>query len=101
MHQGRLLQTLHKILQLHWLLEDVFGFFDELTMQVDRIRRDVVLGIVFAEDELGSLLVVLFHLCTVLLPFIRKGLCCSTISAVVGFLAALEAITSFGCFLTC
>jgi hypothetical protein len=39
------------------LLEDFFGFFDELAVQVDRVRVDAAYGVVFAENVFRGLLV--------------------------------------------
>ena len=47
------------------LLQDILGFLHELTVQVDGVGFNPSRGIVLAEDEIGCLLVVLFHHCAV------------------------------------
>lgn len=51
------------------LLENIFGFLDELSMQVNGIAVDPPKSIIFPEDEVGCLLVVLFHHCAMSFPF--------------------------------
>lgn len=45
------------------LLEDILGFLDELTVQIDGVALDPPRRIVLAKDEVGGLLVVLLHHC--------------------------------------
>ena len=49
------------------LLKNVFCFLDELTMQIDSVACDFSDGIVFTEDLLRGLLVVLVGLCSMFL----------------------------------
>lgn len=45
------------------LLEDILGFLNELTVQIDGVALNPPRCIVLAEDEVGGLLVVLLHHC--------------------------------------
>ena len=65
--------------------DDVFGLFDELAMQVDRVGGDAPFSVVLAKDELGRLLVVRSHGCTVRLALFRKPMRQCAVAAVVGF----------------
>lgn len=79
---------------LYTFFKDILCFFNELPMQIDRIGGNPVLRIILTENKFRSLLVVLLHLCTMSLSFIRESLCCSSITAIVCFLGFLEAITA-------
>ena len=68
------------------LLEDLLGFFDELAVQVDSITVDFADGVVFAEDELGGLLVVLVGFGCVRLALLRQLFRPGAVAALVGLL---------------
>lgn len=68
------------------LLEDLLGFFDELAVQVDRVAIDFSNSIVFAEDELGGLLVVLVGFGCVRLALLRQLFRPGAITALVSLL---------------
>jgi hypothetical protein len=65
------------------LLQYLLCFFYKLPMQVNRIVRYPSLGIIFPENIIGSLLVVLIHLRRMLFPLFRKLMRRSAISALV------------------
>lgn len=80
---------------LYSLFQDVFGLFHELSMQIDRVSRHTVSRVILSKDKFRSLFVVLFHSLAMGLSFVAKGFCGAAIAVVVGFLAALKAVTSF------
>lgn len=53
------------------LLENVLGFFDELTVQIDGVAFNPARGIILAKDEVGGLLVVLIHHCAMSFALFR------------------------------
>jgi hypothetical protein len=61
-------------------------------MQVDGISRDSSVGVVFAKDELRSLLVILFHFGTMVLSFLRQRMGCSSITIAVCLLRFRKAL---------
>lgn len=54
------------------LLQNLLGLLNELSVQIDRVGRDASVGVVLAKDELGRLLVILFHLAAVRLALLRE-----------------------------
>ena len=50
------------------LLENILGFFDELAVQINGVSIDPADGIIFPEDVVGRLFVVLVHHCAVSFP---------------------------------
>lgn len=66
---------------LNALLQDLLRLFDELAMQIDRVRRYAAIGVVLTENVLGRLLVVLLHLAAVGLSLLRKLFGAGAISA--------------------
>jgi hypothetical protein len=53
------------------LFERIFGFFYEESVQVNRIAFDATLGVVFAENKIACLAVVVVHLCGMRFAFLR------------------------------
>jgi hypothetical protein len=68
------------------LLEDLLGLFDELAVKINGVAVDFADGVVFAEDELGGLLVVLVGFGGVRLALLRQLFRASAIAALVGLL---------------
>lgn len=48
----------------------VFGFLDELPVQIYSIRRHSPLGIVFAKDEVRGLFIILIHFGAMIFSFL-------------------------------
>lgn len=71
------------------LLEDALGLLDELAVEIDRVGLDATLGIVFAEDVFGGLLVVVVHLGGVRLALVGELLGSGAIAVFIG-LSGLE-----------
>ena len=71
---------------LNPLLENLLSLFDELSVQIDGVRRDTPVGVVLAEDELRRLLVVFFHLAPVGFALFGEFFGLGAIAAGVGFL---------------
>jgi hypothetical protein len=65
------------------LLQYLLRLLHKLSMQINRIIRNPSLGIIFPENIIGSLLVVLIHLRGMLFPLFRKLMRRSAISALV------------------
>ena len=63
--------------------QDVLGLLDKLTMEVNSILRDTTLRVVFSEDELARLLVVIGHLSGMTLAFLTQLLSGSSIAILV------------------
>jgi len=68
------------------LLEDFLGLFDELAVQVDGVTVDFAHGVVFAEDELGGLLVVFVGFGSMRLALLRQLMRLAAVAALVGLL---------------
>lgn len=68
------------------LLQNLLRLLDELSVQVDGVRRYAAIGVVLTEDELRRLLVILLHLAPVSLAILRELLGGGAITAGVGFL---------------
>ena len=68
------------------LLEDLLGLFDELAVQVDGVAVDFADGVVFAEDELGGLLIVLVGFGCVCFALLRQLFRPAAVTALVGLL---------------
>jgi hypothetical protein len=71
---------------LYSLLQDVLGFLDELTVEVDGVPRDATFGVVLAKDELGRLSIILFHSGAVVFALLRQGMRCRAIPARISLL---------------
>lgn len=82
-------------------LQDVLGFLHKLAMQVDGVGRDTLGRIVLAKDELGCLLVVLFHSHAMLFALVRERFGRRPVTAIVCFLGALETLVPLLRFLSC
>ena len=63
------------------LFEDILCFFDELAMQINRVRGDSAFSIVFSENKVRSLFVVSFRRSPVLLSLLRKRMRRCTVTA--------------------
>ena len=72
-------------------LEHIFGFFDEETVQVDRVGCDAVAGVVGAEYVVARLLVVLVHLRGMLFSFLAQVVCASSIAGRISLVSAVKA----------
>jgi hypothetical protein len=72
-------------------LQDVFGLFDELAVEINGVLGDAAGAVVLAENELARLLVVALHVSAVLLAFVRQSFRLSTISAIVRLTRPVEA----------
>lgn len=70
---------------LNALFEDILRLLNKLPMQINRISRYTPIGVIFAEDKLRRLLVVLVHLAPMGLALLGKLLCARAIAALVGF----------------
>jgi hypothetical protein len=68
------------------LLEDLLGLLDKLAVQIDGVARDFSYSVVFAEDELGGLLVVLVGFGCVRLALLRQLFRLVAVAALVGML---------------
>jgi hypothetical protein len=68
------------------LLEDLLGLFDKLAVQVDSVAGDFSYSVVFAEDELRGLLVVLVGFGCVRLALLRQLFRLAAVAALVGML---------------
>lgn len=75
----------------HAGLEDALGLLDELPVQVDLVRVDVVAPVVGPEDEVGRLPVVVVHARRVRLALVREGLGRRAVAVAVRGLRPLEA----------
>ena len=65
-------------------------------MEINRIVWNSSVGVVLAEDEVGSLLVILVHLSAMGFAFFRQVVCGSSISPLVG-LTRLYPRSALGC----
>ena len=68
------------------LLENLLGLLDVLAVQVDSVAGDFAHGIVLAENELGSLLVVFVGFGSMCLALLRQLMRLTTVAALVGLL---------------
>lgn len=78
------------------LLQDVLGFLDELSMEIYGVAVDAADGVVFPEDVVGRLLIVLFHHGTMSLAFLGEFVRCCSIASIVR-LMGLEHHLRLGC----
>lgn len=68
-------------------------------MQVDGVARDAARRIVFAENVVARLAVVLFHFGGMLFAFFAEIMGAATVAGFVGLVRAVEAGRAFGGFL--
>ena len=71
------------------LPENVFGFLDELAMQVELVFSETAGAIIRLEDEVGGLVIVLVHLLGVVFSRVREGFCKAAVAAFVGVMSLL------------
>lgn len=67
------------------LLKNILRLLNELTVEIDRIRRNPALGVILAKDKLGGLLVVFFHFATVRFALFGELLGGGAVAIFVGF----------------
>ena len=80
------------------LLEDIFGFLDELPVQVDGVGGDAVQRVVLPEYVLGGLFVVLVHESAVAFAFFGELMRGGAIAALVGLLGLWgDGLVGSGC----
>ena len=73
-------------------LEDVFGFFNVLPVQIDCIRVDAAFGVVLAEDEFRGLLVVPGHIRAMCFAFFGELMGARAVPTVIGLLGLKRTI---------
>lgn len=76
------------------LFQNLLRLLDKLSVQVDCIRLYATICVILAENELGRLLVILFHFAPVGLALFRELFGGGAITARVGFLG-LDGVRSF------
>lgn len=70
---------------LNPLLQDILRLLDKLSMQINGIRINASIGVVFSKDELGRLFVIFIHLTPVRLAFFREFFRFCAVAAFVSF----------------
>lgn len=65
------------------LFQNILSLLNKLSVQINRVVRDAAWRIVFTENELGGLLVVLLHLSAVRFAFLGKLFCACTVAVFV------------------
>lgn len=73
-----------RLVRANPLLEDSLRFFDELAVEIDAVRFDATRGVVFAEDVLGCLAIVVVHARRVGFAFVGELLGTCAITIIVG-----------------
>jgi hypothetical protein len=73
------------------LFQDIFGLFYEQAVEVNGIARDTTLGVVFPEDVVARLIVVLVHFRCVGFAFFRELVGARSIAGFVCLMCAVEA----------
>jgi len=69
------------------LLQNVFGLLYKLPVQINGVPIDTAYRVIFPEDVIGCLFVILVHHCTMSFPFLGKLVCGSTIASFVGIVS--------------
>lgn len=82
------------------LLQHILGLLDEQAVQIDCVFRYTAVRIVFAEDIVARLTVVLLHLRSMLLSLLRQFVSTRTITRLISLVGAIEAGTTLRCLLT-
>jgi len=82
------------------LFQNLFGLFNELTVKIDGITIDSAYSIVLAEDELGSLSVVVVCLLSMFLGLLREIVSSTSISTRVCFLRFGREVLALAVFLS-
>jgi hypothetical protein len=82
------------------LFQNLFGLFNELTVKIDSITIDSAYSIVLAEDELGSLSVVVVCLLSMFLGLLREIVSSTSISTRVCFLRLGRVVLALAVFLS-
>ena len=81
------------------LFQDIFSLFYEQAVEINGIARDTALGVVFPEDVVARLVVVLVHLRCVGFAFFRELVGARSIAGFVGLVGFVEAGGAFCGFL--
>jgi len=81
------------------LFQHILGLFYEQAVEIDGVARDCALGVVFPENVVARLTVVLVHLCGVGFAFFGKLVGARSIAGFVGLVGFVEAGGAFGGFL--
>ena len=81
------------------LFQNILGFFYEQAVEVNGVARDSALGVVFPEDVVARLTVVLVHLRGVGFAFFGQLVGSRSITGLVGLVGFVETGGSLSCFL--
>lgn len=82
------------------LFQYVLSFLDKQAVQIDCVICYSAVCVVFTENIVARLTVILFHLRSVLLPLLRQVVSACAVAGLVSLVGSIEAGTTFRCFLT-